>query len=344
MKPHPSAPKPRSARAPRSPRHAVAVAGAALALAAGLTVTPTARAADDYPSRPVRWVVPFAPGAANDSIARLVATGLSARLNQSFVVDNRAGAGGALGAQAVASAAPDGYTLLLANPGPNVSNPILMKDATYRINSFDAVINFGYVPLIIVTQSGFPADNPRALVAYLKANPGKVNWGSSGTLSNPHIALELFRLATQEKFVHVPYKGSGPALNDLLAGQIQAIHTSLASVEGHLKSGRLKAIGIAGAARLPQLPNVQTLAEAGIRGAESATWFGMAVPAGTPRDIVVRLNTESNRILQQPEARAQLEGLGLTLVGGPPQNLDSVIESDAAGLRKLVASGALKPE
>ncbi len=297
--------------------------------------------AADYPNKPIRWIVPFAPGAANDFVARIVATSLSSRVNQTIVVENRSGAGGSVGAGAVAVASPDGYTLLLSNPGPNVSNPIFAKDASYNLKSFDSVIAFGYVPLIIVTQPAFPADNPRDLLAYLKANPGKVNWGSSGNLSNPHIALELFRLATNVNLVHVPYKGSGPALNDLLAGQIQFLHTSLASVEGHLKSGRLKVIAVASASRLPQLPDVATLAEAGIVGADSVTWFGMSVPAGTPRDIIARLNVESNQAMQSPEVRSRLEALGLNLVGGPPQNLDKFIDSDVTGLKKLLASGVL---
>lgn len=312
-------------------------------VAVGLGFAATAKAAD-YPVKPIRWIVPFAPGAANDSIARLVGAGLGTRLGQTIVVENRSGAGGSLGAAAVAVAPADGYTLLLANPGPNVSNPIFMKDTSYTIKSFDSVIVFGYVPLLIVAQTNFPADNPRALIAYLKANPGKVNWGSSGTLSNPHIALELFRMATQEKLVHVPYKGTGPALNDLLAGQIQLLHSSLASVDGHLKTGRLKVVGVAAANRLTQLPNAATLAEAGIVGADSATWFGMSVPAGTPRAVITRLNAESNQVMQSSEIRTQLEGLGLNLVGGPPQNLDKYIEADTAGLRRLVATGALKPE
>ncbi len=307
----------------------------------GLGISQSANAASDYPNKSVRWVVPFAPGAANDIIARIVATGLSNELGQSFVVDNRAGAGGLVGALTVASAAADGYTLLLSNPGPNVSNPILMKDAPYKIKSFDSVIVFGYVPLVIVAHPSFPANNSQELLAYLKANPGKINWGSSGNLSNPHIALELFRMVTGAQMIHIPYKGSGPALNDVIAGQIQVLHTSLASVDAHIKSGRLKAIAVANATRLPQLPNVSTLSEAGINGADSFTWFGMSVPASTPKDVVAKLNTAANKVMKAPEARTRLEGIGLNLLGGTPQTLDRLIVEGADGLKKLVASGAL---
>jgi len=320
-----------------------ALTGLALACA-GLVMAPGLSAATDYPNKSVRWVVPFAPGAANDIIARLIATGLSSRLGQTVVVDNRAGAGGALGAGIVANAPADGYTLLLANPGPNVSNPILMKSVPYKIESFDPVIAFGYVPLLIMAHPSFPANNPRELVAYLKANPGKVNWGSSGNLSNPHIALELFGLASGTQIQHVPYKGSGPALIDLLAGQIQLMHSSLASVEGHVKERRLKIVAVASDKRIPQFPDVGVLAEAGVNGAEAVTWFGMAVPAGTPRDIVAKLNAEANQVMRLPEVQSRLATLGLTPLGGPPQVLEKLINADATGLRKLLASGALKSQ
>lgn len=314
-------------------------------LACSLAATASAwAAAPAYPVKTIRWIVPFAPGAANDTIARIIAGDMSSRLGQTVVVENKPGAGGAVGAALVASAPSDGYTLLLSNPGPNVSNPMLMKETSYKVRSFKSVIAFGYVPLIIVAHPSFPANTPQELLAYLKAHPGAVSWGSSGNLSNPHIAIELFRMATGTAFTHVPYKGSGPALNDVIAGQIQLLHSSLASVEDHIKSGRLKAIAVASRERLPQLPDVGTLSEAGIAGADSATWFGMSVPAATPQDIVDRLNTAANAVMRMPEVTHRLEKLGLTLAGGPPEVLDQLIDTDVKSLGQLIAGGVFSPQ
>jgi tripartite-type tricarboxylate transporter receptor subunit TctC len=299
--------------------------------------------ASAYPARAVRWLVPFAPGAANDIIARLFAKGLAERLGQSFVVENRAGAGGSIGAAAVATAAPDGHTLLLSNPGPNVATPMLSREPPYRVDAFESVIAFGYVPLIIVAPAGFAAHDPASLLAWLRANPGKANWGSSGNLSNPHIALELFRLATGTDITHVPYKGSGPALNDLIAGQIQLMHTSMASVETQVASGRLKVIGVASPARVAELPQIPTLAEAGIRGAESVTWFGLSVPAGTPAAVIATLNRACNAILETPDVRTRLAALGVTPVGGTPAALEALMRRDVDALNRLITAQVLRP-
>jgi tripartite-type tricarboxylate transporter receptor subunit TctC len=308
---------------------------ALLAAAAGrLDAQP--RTDGSYPSRPVRWIVPFAPGAANDVIARLFAKGLGDRLGQSFVVENRAGAGGSIGAAAVAGAPPDGYTLLLSNPGPNVGTPMLSKDASYGVDAFASVVAFGQVPLIVVAHPSFPANDPAGLLAWLRANPGKANWGSSGNLSNPHIALELFKLVTGTSIAHVPYKGSGPALNDLVAGQIQLLYTSLASVEGHISGGRLKVLGAASSGRLAALPEVPTLQEAGITGADAATWFGLSVRAGTPPEIIATLNAACNALLQTDDMRSRLQALGVTPIGGPPSTLERYVQRDVTDLRRLI--------
>jgi tripartite-type tricarboxylate transporter receptor subunit TctC len=301
------------------------------------------RTAAAYPSKPVRWIVPFAPGAANDTIARFFAKGLSERLGQPFIVENRAGAGGAIAAAAVASSAADGYTLLLSNPGPNVGTPLLSKDASYGVDAFASVIAFGYVPLIVVAHPSFPANDPAGLLAWVKANPGKANWGSSGNLTKPHLAIELFRLATGTSITHIPYKGAGPALNDLVAGQIQLMHSSMASVEPYIASGRLKVVAVASPSRLSAMPDVPTLSEAGIVGADSLTWFGLSVPAGTPPDVVAVLNAACGALLQTADARTRLNTLGVTPVGGPPEELDRLVRREVADLRRLIDANVLRP-
>ena len=301
-------------------------------------------AAADYPNKPVRWVEPFTPGASNDIIARLVAAKLLDAWGQQFIVDNRPGAGGLIGADAVAKAAPDGYTLLLSNPGPNVNSPLLSKKSPYRVEDFAPVIFFGYAPLLILVNPSFLPKNPQELVDYLKANPGKASWGSSGIGSSLHIGLAVFQAATGVNVTHVPYKGSGPALTDVVGGQIQLMHTTTVSAEAQIKSGRVRVIGVASAKRLALLPDVPTLAESGIKDADALVWFGMSAPAKTPRAIIDKLNAESNKILLMPDVRRRLDELGLEVQGGTPEQFAAFIKKEAERIGKLIKTGALKPE
>ncbi|MGZ5223257.1 MAG: Bug family tripartite tricarboxylate transporter substrate binding protein, partial [Burkholderiales bacterium] len=268
-----------------------------VALFASSNASAQGEAAGSYPSRPVRWIVPFTPGASNDIIARLVGQKLTEALGQQFIVDNRPGAGGAVGAETVAKAVPDGYTLLLANPGPSVNTPLMLKRPLYRVEDFTNIVFIGYAPLLILANPKFPPNNPKELLAYAKANPGKVSWGSSGNGSSLHIGLALFQAATNVDVVHVPYKGSGPALVDTVSGQIQVMHTTTVSAESQIKSGRVKVIGVASTKRIALLPDVPTLAESGIKDAEAIVWFGMSGPLKLPRAIVDKLNGQVNRIL-----------------------------------------------
>jgi tripartite-type tricarboxylate transporter receptor subunit TctC len=301
-------------------------------------------AAANYPDKPVRWVVPFTPGASNDIIGRLVAAKLGESWGQQFIIDNRPGAGGLIGGDTVAKAAPDGYTLLLSNPGPNVNSPLLSKKSPYKVEDFAPVIFFGYAPLLILANPSFPPKNPQELLEYLKANPDKVNWGSSGIGSSLHIGLALFQAATGVKVTHVPYKGSAPALTDLVGGQIQLMHTTTVSAEAQIKSGRVRVIGVASAKRAALLPDVPTLAEGGIKDAEAIVWFGMAAPAKTPRAIIDKLNAESNRILKLPDVKRRLDELGLEVQGGTPEQFAAFVRKEAERIGKLIKSGALKPE
>ncbi|HEX6066000.1 MAG TPA: tripartite tricarboxylate transporter substrate binding protein [Longimicrobiales bacterium] len=301
-------------------------------------------AAQDYPARPVRWVVPFPPGASNDIIARLVGQKLTEAWGQQFVVDNRPGAGGSLGAETVAKASPDGYTLLLANPGPNVNNPLMRRDTPYRIDDFAPIVFLGYAPLIIVAHPKFPPNTAKDLVDYAKAHPGKVNWGSSGNGSSLHIGLALFQAATGANVVHVPYKGAAPALTDVVGGQINLMYTTTVTGEAHIKAGRVKILANAGSKRQAVIPNVPTLAEQGIQNAEAIVWFGAATPAKTPRAVIEKLNREINRALALADVKSRLDRLGLEVGGGTPEDFDRFIRKEAGRLAALIKAGAIKAE
>jgi len=301
-------------------------------------------AAASFPNRPVRWVVPFTPGASNDIIARLIGQKLGEAWGQQVVIDNRPGAGGAVGANVVAEAAPDAYTLLLANPGPSVNTPLMMRKPLYTVGDFTNIVFIGYAPLIIIANPGFPPKNPRELLAYAKSNPGKINWGSSGNGSSLHIGLALFQSATGANVVHVPYKGAAPAITDTTSGQINLMYTTTVSGEAMIKANRVKVIGIASTKRSPLLPEVATLAESGIKDAEAIVWFGMSGPPKLPRAIVEKLNAQVNRILALPDVKQRLDQLGLEIEGGKPEAFDAFVKKEAAKVTSLIKAGLLKPE
>jgi len=321
-------------------RIALAAAGALVIAQAQAQAQP----ARDYPDKPVRWVVPFTPGASNDVIARLIAAKLLDAWGQQFIIDNRPGAGGLVGADTVAKAAPDGYTLLLSNPGPNVNSPLLSKQSPYKVEDFAPVIFFGYAPLLILANPALPVRNPKELIEYMKANQSKINWGSSGTGSSLHIGLAVLQAATGIKVTHIPYKGSAPASTDLIGGQIQFMHTTTVSAESQIKANRVRVVALASAKRSPLLPDVQTLAEGGVKDAEAIVWFGMAAPARTPRAIIDKLNAECNRILQMPDVKRRLDELGLEVQGGTPEQFAAFVKKEADRLQKLIKDGALTRE
>ena len=316
-----------------------------LAAACALAIAQAhAQPAKDYPDKPVRWVVPFTPGASNDVIARLIAAKLLDAWGQQFIIDNRPGAGGLVGADTVAKAAPDGYTLLLSNPGPNVNSPLLSKQSPYKVEDFAQVIFFGYAPLLILANPALPVRNPKELIEYMKANQGKINWGSSGTGSSLHIGLAVLQAATGIKVTHIPYKGSAPAMTDLIGGQIQFMHTTTVTAESQIKANRVRVVALASSKRSLLLPEVQTLAEGGVKDAEAIVWFGMAAPARTPRAIIDKLNTECNRILQMPDVKRRLDELGLEVQGGTPEQFAAFVKKEADRLQKLIKDGALTRE
>jgi tripartite-type tricarboxylate transporter receptor subunit TctC len=327
----------------RRTRYFAAIVSAAIGFTTSATAAPSDAAAS-FPSRPVRWVVPFTPGASNDIIARLVGQKLGEAWGQQVVIDNRPGAGGALGAETVAKAVPDGYTLLLANPGPSVNTPLLLRKPLYKVDDFTNIVFIGYAPLLILANPRFAPNNPKELLAYAKANPGKVTWGSSGNGSSLHIGLALFQAATGAEVVHVPYKGSAPAIVDTMSGQIHVMHTTTVSAETQIKAGRVKVVGLASSKRSPLLPDVPTLAESGIKDAEAIVWFGMSGPPKLPRAIVEKLNAQVNRILGLPDVKQRLDQLGLEVEGGGPEAFDAFVKKESAKVQRLVKAGLLKVE
>lgn len=301
-----------------------------------MTAGAWAQSASSYPSRPVRWIVPFAPGASNDITARLLAQKMTESLGQQFVIDNRPGAGGSIGAGLVASATPDGYTLLHANPGPSVNNVILRKRSAYQMEDFAPVVFIGYVPLIIVATPSLPANNIKEFVTYAKANPGKVTWASSGLGSSLHIGLALFQAASGVDVVHVPYKGTAPALLDVVPGRVQVMHTTTVSAATHIKANRVKVLGVAGPERQSVQPNVATLEEQGVKNAEATVWFGLQAPAKTPQPIIAKLNAEVNKTLKLSDVKQRLDQLGLIVKGGSPQDFAAFMKTEADRLQMLI--------
>jgi len=315
------------------------------AICAGGAATAAAQeAAAGYPSKPIRMVVPFTPGGSNDIVARLIGMKMAEGWGQQVVIDNRPGAGGALGAEMVARAVADGYSLILTNPGPSVHNILLRKKPLYGFDDFAPVIYVGYAPAIIIANPKLPVTGIRELVAYAKANPGMVRWGSPGTGSNPYIGMEMFKAAAHIDVLHVPYKGTGPALTDLVAGQIDILQSSVASTGAYLANGRVRVLAVAAAKRQSQLPEVPTLAEQGLQGADIVIWYGLLTAARTPRAVIDKLNREVNRILRLPDVKARFDAMGAEIEGGTPEKFGAFIKSEADALRRLIKTGAVSPE
>ena len=315
-----------------------------LAFLAALLLNAAAHA-QAYPSKPVRLIVPFAPGGTTDVLARLVAQKLTDALGQQFIIENKPGAGGNIGTELAVKSPADGYTLVMSFDGTLAINP-----NTYAKMPFDpqkdlaAVANVAQVPLLIVVHPGVAAKTIVEFVALAKASPGRINYSSAGHGSTGHLTGELFRARAGIEIVHVSYKGGGQAVQDLLGGQIQLLVTALPTVEGHLKGGKLRALAFTSSRRMPGAPEVPTLAEAGYPGIEVLSWYGILAPAGTPPEIVRRLNAEINRVLQAPEVRERLTALGTEPTGGSPEQFAQVIRADTARWAKVVSDAGIRIE
>ena len=297
----------------------------------------------DYPNRQPHIIVGYPPGGSTDIVARLVGNWLSKRLGQTFIVENRAGAGNNLGTEAVVRAKPDGYTLLLVNPA-NTINASLYKHLNFNfLNDIDAVANVIRVPNVMEVNPSVPAKTVADFIAYAKENPGKVNMASSGNGTSIHLSGELFMLMTGLKMTHVPYKGSAPALVDMLAGQVQVMFDNLPSSIGHIKAGKLRALAVTTDQRSPELPDVPTVAET-VPGYEASAFFGFGVPHGTPKEIVDLLNKEINEALKDPEMQARLKDLGGIAAPGTPQQFGEFLKNETAKWEKVVRAANVSIE
>ena len=297
----------------------------------------SSEAQDKYPQKTVKIVVPFAPGGSTDIFARLVGEKLAQSLGQPVIIENRAGASGNIGADAVAKSAPDGYTLLMATTGVMAINNALFKNMPYdAAKDFEPVVFIASITNVLAVPNDLPAKNLVELIALAKKEPGRLSFASSGAGSSTHLSAELFKSMAGIDVVHVPFKGSGQALIDVVAGRVSMIFDNMPSALPHIKGGKLRALGVTGSKRSGALPEVPTIAEAGVPGYESLSWSGFAVPAGTPRETVQRLNRESTAILATADMKQKLAEQGADAIGGPPEAFASHIRAEREKWSRLV--------
>ena len=301
--------------------------------------------AQTYPIKPIRLIVPFPPGGGNDVIARVIAQNLTERFGQQVVVDNKAGANGIVGLQALMQAPPDGYTIAVGAAGPMAVNPSLYDKLPYDpLKDFAPITNMVNFPLLLVTHPSVPAKNMQELIALAKAKPGQLFFASPGSGNSGHLAGELFNSMAQVKTVHVPYKGQGPALSDLLTGQVQMLYSSIPSVVNPIKTGQLKALAVGSAKRLASLPDIPTIAESGVPGYEAYSWVGMLAPAKTPKDIVNKLNAEIVDILKRKDVADKLNQQGAIPVGDTPEQFAAYIKAEIDKWGSVVRSANIKAD
>lgn len=318
---------------------------ARLVFLAALAAAPVAGAqAQAYPSKPIRVIVPFPPGGSTDFLARIVGQKLTAAWGQQVVIDNRPGAGGTVGAAEAARATPDGYTLLMGAVHHTIASSAYAKLPYDFQKDFAPVTTVAIVPNILVVNPAVPATTVKELIAHAKANPGKLTYGSAGMGTAHHLIGESFNAQAGVDILHVPYKGSSPAVADLIGGQVTLMYDTVSSCLPHIKSGKLRAIGVSTAKRSAALPDVPTIAEAALPGFEVTTWFGFLAPAKTPPEIVTRLNTEIVKILNMPDVRERLLAAGSEPVGNTPEQMTAQIAHETAEFAKIVKRAKLVVE
>ncbi|MBA2961908.1 MULTISPECIES: tripartite tricarboxylate transporter substrate binding protein [Ramlibacter] len=326
-------------------RHTLRTAAALLAmLLGGSAFAQQQGAAGQYPSRPVRIIVPSSPGGGTDILARLLAKKLSDSLGQPFIVENRAGAGQALGIDVVSHATPDGYTLLMA-ASAIVLNQVLSKKTSYdTVRDFAPVSLVSTVSNVLVVNPALPVKTERELIAYAQSHPGTLNYSSAGNGTSPHLSMELFRSMAGITMTHVPYKGSGPATVDLVSGHVQLSMPNILTAMPHIKAGTLRALGVTGPRRADALPDVPTIAQAGLPGYESVQWYGVLAPAGTPAAVVNKLQAEIVRAIQSPEVQASMASEGADPVGSSADEFATFIRGEIAKWAQVVKTAGIQQE
>ena len=318
--------------------------GAALIAAAATLVATSTANAQTYPERPIRMVLPFPPGGVTDLLARALAEKLAPRLGQPVVVDNKSGAGTVLASDLVARAPADGYTVLMAASSLGTA-PLLYEKVGYdAIKSFAPITQVASVVHVLVVNPNLPVKSVAELVAYAKQNPGKLNYGSTGTGTSTHLEAELFKSMSTTFMVHIPYRGSGPALVDLVAGQTNVMFDAFGSSGPFIKAGKLRALAVTTAKRSPSIPELPTVAESGLPGYEAMPWLGLVAPAGTPQAVVDRLYREVNEVLKDPELRERFKGWGLDIIGNTPSEFSAFLRRDIDQWTKVISSAKIKAE
>lgn len=311
-----------------------------------LATLPLSAAAQAWPAKPLRLVIPFPAGGATDIIGRLLAQKLGAALGQQVVIDNKPGAGGTIGADLVAKAPADGHTLLLATSSTHSIGPALNPKMPYdAFKDFAPIAHVANAPSVLVVGAGFPKGNALDLIKTLKANPGKYNFGSSGIGTYPHLSAEMFKWRAGGLFVvHIPYRGTGLVVTDLIAGQITFLMDSIVSAQTHIKDGRVRALAVTGAQRSGSLPDVPTFTELGVPGLAFSNWFGFFAPAGTPADVVQRANRELNTLMRAPDVADRLRQLGADPVTGTPEAFAKVIRDEHDSWKAVIQRAGIKAE
>jgi len=319
------------------------IALAALVPSAVGTVLAAAPAPGEYPTRPIRFVVPFPPGGGNDIMARSVGSRLTEAWGQQVVIDNRPGAGGIIGAEIAARAAPDGYTMFLGGVASHAINPNLHAKLPYDpVKDFVPVSLVAAAPLVLVAHPGLPVKSVRDLVAAARARPGQIHFASNGLGGSSHLAAELFRMMAGVDLTHVPYKGFSPALTDLLSGQVQIMFSSMVPMLPQVKAQRLRALAMTGAKRSAAVPDIPTVAESGVPGYETASWYGVLFPRGTPQPVVTRMQGQVARIVALPDVRERLAAEGAEPMGTTPEAFAHHIATELARWRKVIAAAKIQ--
>ena len=301
--------------------------------------------AQSYPARPVRVIIPFTAGSAVDTVARVIGQRLSDTWKQQVVNDNRVGAAGIIGTEVAAKSPADGYTLYLGNDAILAVNPAMYRKLPYdSLRDFAAITHVANIPLVLIAHPSFPVKSVKGLIALAKARPGEINYASGGAGSAQHIPMEMLKAMTGIDIVHIPYKGIGPGLADVLGGQVPIMFAGMSNIVPHLKAGRLRAIAVGGAKRSPAQPDIPTIAESGVPGFEYAAWTGYFAPTGAPRDVIVKLHGDITQALLSPEVRDRLSNLGFELVGSTPEVLGDKLKTDIVRLGKLIRDAGIRAE